>query len=718
MTGSDKRASFSAKTQKRLFRLVVALALVSFCLCLFFISQHLSYRKDLVEQTKAAAVNSTVEGAKELDGAFRWYMVRADRLADDLTAGRVVRGAEADRMRAIVDGHPDVHGIAIAYTPQAHGGKAKLYAPYYSRRHGKPQFSRIESEYDYTKEEQEWYQLPLEHGATWIEPYFGAAGAVLMTTYAVPFFKIDPETKKKAAIGVVAIDISLDEVRKIVSGIDLGQGGYGAVVSKKGAYLYHPTRQYVEGLRSILDVARETKDPDRLVASEKSLKGERGVMDHRSVTTGLDSWYIYEPVPATGWSLHATFVKEEVPIDFNGFRRQMIRIAASTAFFLLTVLLLLCRIYQGDNGHLWMASAVMSLILCIAIGMTWHIALTWDPDMKSDGKKILGKTDVAHFVSVHDKMSAQRQWGEATYVPTGLFVHNIEFTGANKIAVTGYIWQKYSLRTAERVRRGFIFPDATADVKTAQVYSFADKDHEVLGWYFSTVLYQQCDYTHYPIDFEALHIRIGPKEIGGNVVFIPDVDGYKLITPSALPGLEKGFHIPDWQIRSTFFEMRSSAYDTTFGIERFFGQEGFPELAYHIMVRRNLVDAIIRNMTAIFVVALLLFAVMFLMTEEKMSKKFAMDIGENLVFIGSMFFVVIYSHISTRGRIPTQEIFYLEYYYFLMYLALLWIPVSAMLFVEQSKSFFISYRDNYMSKILYWPVLLGIMFIITTVTLY
>jgi hypothetical protein len=718
MVTPEERSHFNNETRKLLFRSLVGLALASLLVCLFFIHQHVSYKNEVLERTKTRAIESTVAGAKEMDEVFRRYQMLADRLAEDLTKGRVFHDAIAGRIKEIVDRNPDVHGIGVAYKAYAYSPRVRLHALYYSRRQGKPDLIQIQSRYDYTQEESDWYWLPLQKGATWIEPYFGPAGDVLMTTYSLPFYRIDASTKEKVPMGVVALDIPLGGIRKIVAAIDLGQGGYGAVVSKKGAYLYHPTREYVEGLRSILDVARQSKDTDRAVAGEKAMNGGRGIIDHRSITTGLDSWYIYEQIPSTGWSLHATFIKDEIPADLDILRQQMIRIVAAAVIFLLAVLLLVCRAYEGDSGHLWKASATLSLILCLGVGVIWQIALTWDPDMKSEGMKITGKTNLANFVTFHDNASVQKQWGEPVYIPTGVFISSLEFSGANKIAVTGYVWQKYHNGGRPLPARGFLFPDAVEETKLAEVYSYREKDYTVMGWYFSTVLYEPCNHSRYPIDYEAIGIRINPKEVGRNVVLIPDIDSYKLMNPSALPGLQKTFHLPDWQIRNTFFELRSFQYDTSFGIQHFFGQEGFPELVFNIMIKRNLVDAVIRNMTAIFVVALLLFAVMSIMAQEKMSRKFAMDIGENLVFIGSMFFVIIYSHISTRVRIPTQEIFYLEYYYFLMYVALLWIPVSAMLYVAESRFFFIRYRGNYLSKLLYWPVLLGIVFLVTAITFY
>ena len=61
--------------------------------------------------------------------------------------------------------------------------------------------------------------------------------------------------------------------------------------------------------------------------------------------------------------------------------------------------------------------------------------------------------------------------------------------------------------------------------------------------------------------------------------------------------------------------------------------------------------------------------------------KQALDMKSIITFAGSMLFVVIFAHVSTRSRIAAQDIFSLEDYYFALYLTLVWVAVSAILFM-------------------------------------
>ena len=706
------------KMQKLFFWCLLLTALSSCIISIFLIYNHFSYKNTITKKAKDQVVHHAMEGAREIDNILRKCMSVAQNIADDLTANRVSREEVLKKIKNTVDENPNIYGIAIAYKPYAYNPKVKLHAPYYTRKQGKLQLIKVESVYDYTKPEHEWYALPMERGAMWIEPYFGQAGATPMTTYSVPFYKVDPATKEKTVLGVVALDIPLDWVQKIVGTLDFGRSGYGAVISKKGVYLYHPNSEYVQKSKTIFDVARESKDTGREIAGIKSLRGEKGVIEHTSVTTGLPSWLIFEPMPSAGWSLHITFIKDDIPVNFDVLRRQLMMIVLVLTIFGLSFSSLIFRAYEGDNGNLWKVCAIVFIVFLSGIGILWHIALSFDTDLKSRGVEITGKPNLDSFIHSYSKEFIRRGAGEPKYVPTGIFIRSAEFTGANKILVSGYIWQKYNNKTHKGISQGFILPDAIGDIKIDEAYSYTQKDTKVIGWYFQATLYGRLDYSTYPVDFERLGIQIRHQDIGKNVVLIPDLEAYKFINPSALPGVGKDFVIPDWQVKKTFFEFIMKTYDTNFGIKDYSSQEGFPELYFNITIKRNLVDAFIRNMTPLIIVALLLFAVMFIMTEEKMSKKFAMDIGENLVFVGSMCFVIIFSHISTRGRIPTQEIFYLEYFYFVIYIALLWVPISAILFVGGSKLSFIQYKGNFLSKLLYWPVILGALFTITLITFY
>ena len=399
------------KIQKFFFWCLLLATLLSFSLSIFLIYNHFSYKNTITKKAKDQVVRHAMEGAKEIDDILRKRMSVAQNIADDLTANRISREEVLKKIKNTVDENPNIHGIAIAYKPYAYNPKVRLHAPYYAHKQGKPQLMKVESVYDYTKPEHEWYVLPMEMGAMWVGPYFGQAGATLMTTYSVPFYKVDPATKEKIALGVVALDISLDWVKKIVNTLDLGRSGYGAVISKKGVYLYHPNSEYAQKSKTIFDVARESKDKGREIAGIKSLRGEKGVIEHTSITTGLPSWLIFEPIPSADWSLHITFIKDDIPVNLDILRRQIMMIILVLTIFCLSFSSLIFRAYEGDNGNLWKVCAIVFIVLLSGIGIIWHVSLLFDTDLKSRGIEITVKAGLDCFMHSYSKEFVQRGAG-------------------------------------------------------------------------------------------------------------------------------------------------------------------------------------------------------------------------------------------------------------------------------------------------------------------
>ena len=63
--------------------------------------------------------------------------------------------------------------------------------------------------------------------------------------------------------------------------------------------------------------------------------------------------------------------------------------------------------------------------------------------------------EVAFYNNLPDSDNREDQ----VLVPTGIFLQSLEFSSANNVIVTGYIWQNYS-GIPDTVSKGFVFPEA------------------------------------------------------------------------------------------------------------------------------------------------------------------------------------------------------------------------------------------------------------------
>lgn len=703
--------------QRLIYYLLVLLCISSFILSAILINSYLSYKKKMVNTARAHVTDLTKKAVKDIETTLKEVMKTVDSTADDITEGRLKKHEILDALKKISESHPNFYTLAISYKPYGYDSKRRLFSELYTRKTGTIAYVRLDQLYDYTKPEYAWYNEPMEKGRMWSQPFFAQASEKLLVTYSAPFYDINQSSvKERTPLGIITAGISMDEIKKIIQSLDLGPSGFGGLISKKGVYLYHPVNEYVKNQKTIFDVARELNDKDRIKAGESAIKGESGFMEHKSTSTGLSSWFIYEPVALTGWSLQNTFIKNDIPLDIDLLRHSNIKIALALMIFILTFLALMLQAYKGEHLRLWILSAAVSVLLMAGIGYMWHLALTVGNHKKAVGVKITDRVSLSNFKNSYSKRCAGIHEIPPVYLPTGIFIRSLEFAGSNKIKASGYIWQRFDETLHKDLTGGFVLPDAV-DIKISEAYTWKEKDTKVTGWDFQGIFFQNLDYVTYPVDSEQLLIRMNYRELEKNVVLVPDLESYKFLNPTSFPGLEKTVVLPGWKTEKTLFSLMEISHDTDFGIKNYSGQEKFPELHFNIMIQRNVIDAFIQSMTPLIVAAFLMYLVILIMSKDPKRSNLSLAVGQTLAFSGSLFFVIILSHINLRSRITAQDIFYLEYFYFIMYFALLWTSVSSILF-GADKLHILHYKDNFVSKALFWPVTLGYLFVVTVMVFY
>ena len=104
----------------------------------------------------------------------------------------------------------------------------------------------------------DWYQLPVQmRRPVWTEPYYQEGGGeVVLATYAVPVRLRDDPVPVSA---VVAGDISLFWMRRLLQDIDLGDTAYEFLISKTGTFIAHPDPSFIMN-ESVFSVAASRED--------------------------------------------------------------------------------------------------------------------------------------------------------------------------------------------------------------------------------------------------------------------------------------------------------------------------------------------------------------------------------------------------------------------------------------------------------------------------
>ena len=304
------------------------------------------------------------------------------------------------------------------------------------------------------------------------------------------------------------------------------------------------------------------------------------------------------------------------------------------------------------------------------------------------------------------------------FVRTGIFIQSIEFQSANNVTVTGMVWQHLDparIDPEAEAEPGFHFPEADPGEELVVELAYEREERSTLlrGWRFRALLRQDFDYLDYPFDVQDVWIRIVPKEFDRNVVLVPDLIAYDRTARAAMPGLEPELVLPGWNRVGAGFSYRNRAYDTDFGITGYEGQGGFPELMYSVRISRAFLGPFVGKVIPLAVAASMLFCMLLLGTrDERYEGRFGFSAMEVVLGAAALFFVVIFDHSALREDLATNRPFYLEYFYFMMYLALVGVCVNAIVFA-MGRLRWLQDRDNLLPKLSFWPLYLGCMAAVT-----
>lgn len=151
-------------------------------------------------------------------------------------------------LKTIVDKNSFILGASTCWEPNVLDGQDARFAntpghdatgrfiPYWSRFGGSVELSAL---VDYDKEGAgDWYLLPMRTGTEQIiEPYeyTDAGRTILLTSLMVPV-----KDRNGKPVGVVVIDIALDDLKGRFSGIKFGKTGFGRLLSGSGINIANP----------------------------------------------------------------------------------------------------------------------------------------------------------------------------------------------------------------------------------------------------------------------------------------------------------------------------------------------------------------------------------------------------------------------------------------------------------------------------------------------
>ena len=200
---------------------------------------------------------------------------------------------------------------------------------------------------------------------------------------------------------------------------------------------------------------------------------------------------------------------------------------------------------------------------------------------------------------------------------------------------------------------------------------------------------------------------------------MPDLTSYTRLLPRELPGIDHNLLLPGWKIRRSFFEYQFNSYDTNFGLPTLSTQKKVPELSFTVVATRNFITVFISNFMPILVITFMMFGIQLIISNQVQAEEARKFSALEIISVGGgLIFIVLLDQLNLRSNIVTDSLIYIEYIYFVFYFAIILITLNALLIALGSQFWLIQYRDNLIPKLLYWPVLLGSVLVLTLWTFY
>lgn len=713
------------------------LCVVSACAGLYVHYTYQQQATEIITTTTTQAQEQTANAARDLNALLEKVKPLVDTLAAKLSEQKLTE----EQLQAELKKKPlEIFGFGVAFKPFGFDAKKKLFAPLYVEQKEGQKIVDVGTLYDYTQQQYDWYHRPQKEGAGFGKPYFNKASKTILSEYQAPFYTTDPATGKKEFAGVVYANKSVENLDHILSTLYRDETGYWFIMEADGTILTHPSINLTSSRASLYSVTKDLKPEFFNNPSAKPLT-------YVNEMTGDASWLFYEKLPATGWILCHVFIQKEMPFDAEFKRRSYIN--GSFALILLFLFLLLFGIsFSKAATHVRLTAFLFAFALFAGLVATWYFAYNYPSfrteletisskvalyrylDTIKDANKEIYQTSVpslspenprpvATGTAEEQRLATMRYFLQyrykGFYIPTGIFVKHIAAQSAKSVKIFCYIWQRYFDPYHKDLTRGFSMPQSTNTVIN-EIYRKKEGRTELVVWEVETELNQSFHHEQYPFDVQNIQIQLWHKDFESNVLLVPDLDSYSILNPLSLPGVNPEAYMSGLLLISSSFGYKKHSYATTFGLYNYgdFGvnketsRSWKPELYFNISAQRNIFDYLFSDVIPLLCCLFILFVLIIITAATKQ-----LDMNT----IAATLFIILLAHIQFRDKMPTHQLVYFEFFYFISYFLICSIIFAMLTYTGFQKYWpspeWLRYENFLGTKILFWPATL-LMFLITT----
>ncbi|MBP3230693.1 MAG: methyl-accepting chemotaxis protein [Anaerovibrio sp.] len=231
-------------------------------------------------------------------------------------------------MRNFVASDPIIFGSGLWFAPNAYPGDAKWFGPYIF----KGDNNKLELTMDYSNEEYNypqfnWYVESIKgtESVFWDEPAYDPVTKTSMMTSSYPI------KRNGTTVGVITVDIGLQELEDYVRQIKIGDNGFAFLVTQSGFMV-----AYKDDEMNMKDKIQENSNAELAAVGKEIMAVAPGgaVKNIESAAFGEDSYISIAPIGSSGLKLVAVAPKS----DYSGAIYQAMIVSVVISLIVIIVL--------------------------------------------------------------------------------------------------------------------------------------------------------------------------------------------------------------------------------------------------------------------------------------------------------------------------------------------------------------------------------------------
>lgn len=677
---------------------------------IFLTTRLYNHNQESLDRVKTQNKNETEQAVKNIGSFLRKVEHDANSIAALLNQKKLSLKDIDSILKNIVTSQNYYYGSTIAYTPFSFNKNKKLFAPYVYRNHNKIDKKQIEEVYDYTDEKWEWFSDAIKKGSRWSRPYIDLdLGNIAMITYSAVFYQGENHENPS---GVVTIDISIDYLSEMIKNLSFGGYGYGELINTNGDYLHAPNKLLVlESKNYFLN-----KDLDSWLLDKIKNLFSQPNKDYQLFALENGRWLSVHKIAGTDWYLLSHIFQGDMTDEKNTKRKLFFSIILLSyiAFIIISIALLirLEKIYQFR----WVLAFFATFFGIISIGLFWRIALTYPVANKQKEVLLTNLNESQNAVIAYKQKAREQILPAPKIVKLGILIDSLSLDSANALNVSGLLWQNVA---AEHTSFEPLFVVAGVNNFKLQEQSLIRENENLISiWRFEGKFAAEMGHVRYPLAQEKISLSFLPKAFLDNIFLLPDLPSYELTTPDLKPGINDGVVFRGWGINKTYFAHHLEPVKADLGFKNSLLRAGAPSLSFNLEVRKNFVDAFITRLTPLLIAIIIAFISILISTRDKDQVNFSRTgTGFGISLSATIFFVVSFSHLSVRQQVMAEEVFYLEYFYFVTYFIML---ILTLHYVALASPHYGPYYEKFahITKTSFFPIIILLLNFITFAVFY